>query len=906
MISSEFQYSTRPTLIVGLGGTGVNTIRTLKKMLGPLFGGKIPKHIRFLGIDTSDQLPNGEDTLDDGSEFIYTYVDNPRVFVSHNIHDTILKWWPGSLPRSNAISHGSSQIRARGRLAFYVNIKRIQEKIEEEISLITSVEQNENPYLRAEARSKCDVYIIASLCGGTGSGMFLDVALLVKHFLRESQGQVKGMFLLPSVFRGKGGTKFVIPNAYASLVELDHLMQIAEKRDFTIRYSDDLVVNLRSEPFNHIYLIDNQNEQHFRLKEISEIVDLMANLIKVQMLDFGEIDAQSHDNLNTEFQTQSVSGKKAYYASLGLCQIKPRLEDRGESNRSSIEKLLKQFTQSTPDGTWNHGTGNWNKFIQEAGIDFNRLAEELLEECNKRLDRKMISVGPTSNPRELPNLVKTAIEHGELTQSIEKLTQVKKSENAITTVVNTLMKEVRFGELRSFLHQLTKEIAGLLTKEMSLDQLTSGLTDWNNILIEEQLNTNRTPIRAWWDRNIRGVADDELESDFELDEEELKEKVNQEIRKQVRQLISFHIKEYYQKLRNFVDNLEIDRQIFEDKLNRVYQLSQQSSAEEIYGNGQEQESTLVVYLPYERQIDIVAEQFGQRHNLSLDWGKKDDKEILHFVADYVDRVVEKEGEKRNPPLSTGSNGALSPTLTEVINQFKTPAQESRLKRYFNKAAKFSSPYWIFDRSIIPTNKIESKLSYLGTHSEVRRVMNGFVPSNGNRLFELVEIAGKRELIFMQKSIGVPLFALREIRDRWLRLYWEQSYVVESHCWENPWEIKGLFPTVEDEYYAEVWRMIAQLQAGKKMHILKDLETRIVIDEGMEEGNLIDLHLKLCYPSRAYKHWLEGETNTLKLTKANWENYVKTLNGVIQDGKNHPTPMRRFYVTLVEIANSYIS
>ena len=68
------------------------------------------------------------------------------------------------------------------------------------------------------------VYIVANPAGGTGGGMFVDLAYLARHVLRKlgyTQPDVVGVLLLPPA--DKGGTRpAALANTYAALAELAH------------------------------------------------------------------------------------------------------------------------------------------------------------------------------------------------------------------------------------------------------------------------------------------------------------------------------------------------------------------------------------------------------------------------------------------------------------------------------------------------------------------------------------------------------------------------------------------------------------------------------------------------------------------------------------------------------------
>ena len=113
------------------------------------------------------------------------------------------------------------------------------------------------------------VFVITSLCGGTGAGMFIDTAYMLSSLWKRKWSRfntkVCGLFALPSVFADiSQGTERIRSNAYASLKELDHFMnkdvytdeQLAFRGDYPyVEHPETHAFN----PFDRVFLFDNSN-----------------------------------------------------------------------------------------------------------------------------------------------------------------------------------------------------------------------------------------------------------------------------------------------------------------------------------------------------------------------------------------------------------------------------------------------------------------------------------------------------------------------------------------------------------------------------------------------------------------------------------------------------------------------
>src|ERR1051326_2739639 len=93
----------RPTVIIGLGGTGDGAILRLKRRFINAYG-SVPPIIRFLSIDSTENVEHTEHaddgrviTLEPGIERHVISVANPASYVN-GTYDYIDTWWPSNSP----------------------------------------------------------------------------------------------------------------------------------------------------------------------------------------------------------------------------------------------------------------------------------------------------------------------------------------------------------------------------------------------------------------------------------------------------------------------------------------------------------------------------------------------------------------------------------------------------------------------------------------------------------------------------------------------------------------------------------------------------------------------------------------------------------------------------------------
>lgn len=179
--------------------------------------GTIPL-VRFLLIDTDQDAFASDPELADvtDEEKVPLIINNPEQILQEAREgigewEKMKDWLPEKLPVSvlrRAI--GAGGIRPVGRFALFASFEMVRSKLFSALNSILAIQQELKARLGAEAENiqveinEPRIYIVGSLCGGTGSALFLDIPVLVRDLLRQiapdAQPSVIGLFFLPSVF----------------------------------------------------------------------------------------------------------------------------------------------------------------------------------------------------------------------------------------------------------------------------------------------------------------------------------------------------------------------------------------------------------------------------------------------------------------------------------------------------------------------------------------------------------------------------------------------------------------------------------------------------------------------------------------------------------------------------------
>lgn len=344
----------RPTVIVGLGGTGHGAILKLKRRFIDMYG-SVPPIIRFLSIDTAENVDYGE-TANDGStvtiephERYVMSVANPSALLNSS-NEHINKWWISNIP-ATAITAGAGQVRARGRLALFANSRNIFAVMRTAIDDVIQAKGTRQRFKETfgvSDRGGIDVYIVNGLSGGTGGGIFLDVAFIARSII-DSQSNITGVFVLPGIFRNLPGTALIKSNAYGALKEIERFSKMTPGDSFTIDYGIHQLEVTRP-PFDMIYLMDNVNEKGNILTNLADILKLIADGLYIQISSqAGPELGNMVDNIMAHLaSTGLISGHSANYCSFGVASLTVPHTEYETMRLYSARKLISAGLLSEP------------------------------------------------------------------------------------------------------------------------------------------------------------------------------------------------------------------------------------------------------------------------------------------------------------------------------------------------------------------------------------------------------------------------------------------------------------------------------------------------------------------------------------------------------------------------------
>ena len=530
----------RPTLFIGLGTTGTKILKSLRQLMFEEYGHAGLPIFRYIAIETDGAVDAGNTNQMEDYEQINLVVASIDSFAptqdklnpAYPNYDPHLVDWlnPGLLKFAGAFKAGAANIRMAGRLCLWENWEKMRATLDQAYGTILA------PRATAEAQKilgnsfgadgTINVYVVGSLCGGSCSGMLVDIGYFCKDLLGPSS-RVYGIFTMydKGLARGPAASTAVqSANCYASLQEINYYNHIETIYDVTP--PNGMCIKSGKPPFDYTMLISRSgvNGTYKFVKDGGAFDEEGLNLMVALNLfadTAGDTDGKK-EAIRINFQgfpeygtlkqvpTGEIATKMKAMASFGLTAVwYPKYRIASASAALISKKLCDNWsTAHTPRATIvEMAKQEWNTILNQ-NIEIltspdgqpsirNRIASHLGQarqqwsrpEVSADLLRRSMPAFPTSEP--FREKFESGGEYAELMKM--QVPECKKAfRNAIEQTLNNQLARVNFqgtyglGDVQAFFEAFDSEIANIIGKcPNQMPTLDLRPLDFNSMLSAE-------------------------------------------------------------------------------------------------------------------------------------------------------------------------------------------------------------------------------------------------------------------------------------------------------------------------------------------------------------------------------------------------------------------------------------
>jgi len=363
----------KPTLVVGLGGTGAQVVRELAERLIWRYGslGEAP-HIQFMVIDTAEKdIKSFVEALPELRNQCYTLSPDTQEFAraSENLRYCevigLPEWGDARMFRHvQGVAEGAGGIRMLGRWAFlwspqFANIlstakdaiaalRGLTRDRFEELDRVRTLRTRglvPAPQLAGQPR----VWVIASAGGGTGAGSFIDFGFLLRRIAREIGGGFNTQGMLAVAAQQVVDDQKVLANTAAILDELDYAQSVKFAR---VRHRDQKSFEVLQPPFDRVFAVSPATMDGQRLGESGkESYDLLCRRVAAYMyvsidsMETTEVEARITD-FGPAMSAPDGDGRMPFLYTLGLKTIEYPADGVHRAVTSRVmHRLLTEWTK---------------------------------------------------------------------------------------------------------------------------------------------------------------------------------------------------------------------------------------------------------------------------------------------------------------------------------------------------------------------------------------------------------------------------------------------------------------------------------------------------------------------------------------------------------------------------------
>ncbi len=356
------------TLCIGLGGTGRDILMQIRRLIIDRYGklDALPV-VSFVHIDadkgasdisglSTGNTYRGENILFTPAERVIATMSSQEIdqligglesqgeFERQSPYDHIRSWLPPQLVRNvKAIEDGAGGIRPVGRLSFFHNYRKIKAAFE---TAENRTRGHEQAMLGQGfgVESGLNIFVAGSLCGGTGSGMFLDVAYALRKAYGDIENKLVGYWVIsPELY---GDTPSMNANVYAALKELNHYA--ASNTRFKVCYDPQQLISVDEDrpPFDFTYVLSNRTATDYRILDKNKLCNVVAHKI---FLDFGDeltsVIKSQKDNFRDKLTRLDSHPRRNVqrYLTFGLAKIYSPQERIVQMSLTNVSRRLVNF-----------------------------------------------------------------------------------------------------------------------------------------------------------------------------------------------------------------------------------------------------------------------------------------------------------------------------------------------------------------------------------------------------------------------------------------------------------------------------------------------------------------------------------------------------------------------------------
>ncbi|MBV9930659.1 MAG: DUF4339 domain-containing protein [Alphaproteobacteria bacterium] len=294
---TNVEVEVRPTVFVGLGGTGMEILLRLRRRIlqADWKGTRLNSMSEFpvagflyFDTDTNEARETGRAATTDPmaeavafgkGDTLQAKVDVSFYQNNKANYPAIAEWLPSRDLSTIDTEKGAGQVRSISRLLFFHQFDAFKQAMTAKSAAVLDNVSTQQALARLGivTQRQLRVVVVGSLAGGTGSGAFIDAGLAIRSMSSPRADQVDLFLMLPSGYAGANRDR-VFANGFAALSELEYVMRPNPQPPYARSWTS-VERPSAAKPYNDVYLFDTANLNGDRTERVDDIYDMIADIL---------------------------------------------------------------------------------------------------------------------------------------------------------------------------------------------------------------------------------------------------------------------------------------------------------------------------------------------------------------------------------------------------------------------------------------------------------------------------------------------------------------------------------------------------------------------------------------------------------------------------------------------------
>ncbi len=294
-------------LVIGVGSTGLSAMEQAQQFYYEFTKKNSPgKHnSAFLFLET-DSNRKPQVTPNGSTDIVSCYLCPQNITATLTNWNGKYKWMPSTAEVLNTHSGAAGQ-PAYGRVALW----------EKESTVRNNITQL---YAQIGGNTSTNIYLVGSLTGGTGTGIFLDLAYMIRQITGNTN--IYGMFMLPNKGDVGDHTKDVMyENAFSSLRTLDKFSKadVCTNENYNCVLPGGTDISNQSAPFYNVqFFTQDFSDATASMTSLGQLVQSVGLNLALRMLDLTNQAAPFQNLINARLVDYTSHVPNGIFSSIGM------------------------------------------------------------------------------------------------------------------------------------------------------------------------------------------------------------------------------------------------------------------------------------------------------------------------------------------------------------------------------------------------------------------------------------------------------------------------------------------------------------------------------------------------------------------------------------------------------------